>query len=445
MNQLTSSSPDVQKRFFAFANVSGKTIPPFAAMQIVGHPDTWKAAQSDPSLDDVAKSFAKISSLETTGQFDRGSQLHCDQIGLAGEFLQDPAFVAFNSESSVSANGSGRCFIAEYPARALCRHNPMWTASYAVRRNCWHLASVFGRFGAFRSAFTTRQGVTVEVPANELTTEGAFSNNAAGSTRSVRTMVLGVVPGQREPWIPGVVARWNISGKGSFPITNVSWNSLSRYSLPFVLFDDIVYGASDTLSFRIPGEYLVSLEGILRVKQSAPAQGLRIPYKIGIVGKTSEDQARLDFGSYLSPSLAILRCHRTDSLSSWYQITAMPEAGELLWSRHRFSARMLIKVTKAPASICIEQSQSPYVESVAPGILESVFLTDSISRSGAVSFLNPIMSYWQVAPNLAWYGGYSSVGLGNIPVLDYDPGIPFQPTWMMGLAFCDIADGIITI
>ena len=431
MSQLTSISVDTQKRFLPFLNVSEKRIPPFGAMQIVGNPKSYQDALKDPSLDEVGKSFAKISNLGGVGQFDRGVQLYCDQIGLAGEFLQNPAFIAFNSDSSVDPGGSGRCFLAEYPVRGLCLQHPSWYCSYAVRRGCWHLSCITGNYGAFRSSFRTGQGVGIEV------------QDASGQTqRKVTAMVLGLIPLQRDPWVPSIEAQWSVDGQGIFPISSTRYNSVASSFTQDPIFDDVAFAQADTLTLRLPGTYMIYLEGVLRVKQSIPSEALRVPYRIGVVPHSRADLPMLDFNSYTPMPLAILRCHRETPLDAWYQISSMPPSGELLWSRHRYSSMLQVKVLSAPAKISIAQDQSPFIESIGTSKLLSAYLTDwQLNRLG----LGMWGSSWGSHLDYPWYGNYSSFGLAGNPVLEFDPGSPFKQTWTLGLAFNDISDGIVEI
>ena len=432
MSQLTSISADTQKRFLPFLNVSQKRIPPFGAMQIVGNPKSYQEALSDPSLDEVGKSFAKINDLGDVGQFDRGVQLYCDQIGLAGEFLQNPAFIAFNSDSSVDPGGSGRCFLAEYPVRGLCLQHPSWYSSYAVRRGCWHLSSITGNYGAFRSSFRTGQGVSIEV-----------QDEPSQNQRKVSAMVLGFIPVQRDLWVSSIQAQWRVDGQGTFPISSIRYNSVASSYTQNPIFDDVAFGESETLTFRLAGTYMIYLEGVIKVKQGIPSEALRVPYRIGVVPYSRADAAKLDFDSYTPIPLAILRCHRQTPLDAWYQISSMPSSGELLWSRHRYSSMLQVKVLDAPARITISQDQSPFVQTVGNGKLLSAYLDDwQLNRMGLGMWSSVSWGSWL---DYAWLGNYSSVGLGGTPVAEFDPGSPFRQSWTVGLAFNDISDGIFEI
>ena len=438
MSQLTSTSPDTQKRFLPFLNVSTKRVPPFGAMQIVGNPKSYQEAIRDPSLDEVGKSFAKIQFLGDVGQFDRGMQLYCDQIGIAGEFLQNPALIAFNSDSPVDAGGSGRCFLAEYPVRGLCQQHPSWNYSYAVRRGCWHLISMVGTYGAFRSSFRTGQAVSIDIP--DL---GSTSSSTAQGTRKASAMVLGLIPVDRTPWMPTIESLWRVDGQGEFPITSTQYNSVASLQSEAPFFDDVAFGQSETLTLRLPGLYAIYLEGVLKVKSSAPSAALRIPYRISVAPGSRADESRLDFGSYSPLSLAILRTQRSSAGEPWYQISSMPTSGELLWSRHRYSSMLQVRVIRAPAKIVIKQDQSPFIESVGTSKLVSIFVTESALNYAGAPVWNT--TAWRGIGDIAWVGNYSSFGLAGRPVFEFDPGSVFQQSWTHGIAFNDVSDGVLSV
>lgn len=419
----TSNSPDVQKRFLPFINVSGKKIPPFGCMQIVSDPNTRSTLSAEDSKNPWAVAFNKLPRFDRQSRtsIDGNVTLFCDQPNVVSEFYQDPAMIAFNSDAEVAVGGSGRCFYSEYPIRALSPKYSDYSMSLAIVRDRWYLFPIAGRFGCFKTYSRPEQRVKCDV------------TDDTGKLVPGEVRVFNVVASAAYPFAPTAEGTFSIAGIGKNPlvVTKRGYIESDRAHLNATQGypDTAVYGTTPSLTFNVPGTYQLSFTCAMMKAAGSVGSSYQIPFDLVIVPYESKDQDRLSISQQAGGSLLY---KFTNDGDGWYYLGTASGGGEKIWGRSRVSAILEVEVKSAPATIGIKQSLSPFVKTASDGEFNVRYRPPLFSDLGKLEWQH-FMAY------SSYYGSFVQPYLSSAFIPLVDPGVSAAAS-MFAFPFIDPTD-----
>lgn len=321
------SVPEAFHRPFLFKNVSGETIPPFAAMQLVGDPEKWDMTIiDDPNTGEWEKSAHKMVGAQAF--FDNEILLFCDKPGIVSELLQDASLIAFNGASPVDKDQKGRCTWGQYPVRAKTSTivaSGLYT-NLAVARNTWELSHINSSRGSFRGV------LSLEGKEKEAKDRVSFVN-------------VGGLPPTRNPlFVKGVWSTGeNPLDQIKFEVTTVGDDAELAYDL-----------RDGGLGLAAPGVYQFNIDGIVSTNNLPSTEIDTVPYRIAFEKET--DSYGEGFSQIWIPALEGEPEYAKSTLERYGPVE------NYQYRQHYFRMNEIIGVKKSVYRPALRQTASPFIK-----------------------------------------------------------------------------------
>lgn len=401
-----------------FQNVSGKRVPPYAIMQIVGDPAAWKERQKDNSLSQYQKDLAKLDGLLHDVQHDNTNLLFCDQPNSVSEIYQDAGIMAFNGPAWVEKDAIGRCSTGAFPSLCIAIGNapPSAIVSFATVKGKWFLVPEYTDFGAFSCLTATGELVGLQDDPQAGT---VYAKNARVMVTTARANNRFVLP----------ITQADIRMQGTTPAAFVNVRPLFSFVAGNPVQVDLnssFFEEDGSLVINVPGMYEVVITDTLVVDRALASDVNRVPVSLSLVAQPSGNMFYLsDPERVVRGSSELFRLEDSPSAGPVpVDGTEVPTENPTKFARMQFIYKDIIEIRNGPTKLFLQNTGSPYVNSKTESVGNvKVRAYDLFRELAQASFANAYqngLGYPGILSNLLLNTFYAADSFGNLLVKHID-------------------------